>query len=61
MELETRYARSGEARLAYQVFGDGPIDLVSFGGPALHIDVLWEYPGFAHWYERLAGFARVLD
>jgi len=60
VELETRYARSGEARLAYQVFGDGPIDLVSFGGPALHIDVLWEYPGFAHWYERMAGFARVL-
>jgi class 3 adenylate cyclase len=60
VELETRYARSGDARLVYQVFGDGPIDLVSFGGPALHIDVLWEYPGFAHWYERMAGFARVL-
>jgi class 3 adenylate cyclase len=52
VELETRYARSGEARLVYQVFGDGPIDLVAFGGPALHIDVLWEYPGMAHWYER---------
>ncbi len=60
MELQTRYARNGDARLVYQVFGDGPIDLVSFGGPALHIDVLWEYPGMAHWYERMAGFARVL-
>ena len=60
MELQTRYARSGDARLAYQVFGDGPIDLVSFGGPAFHIDVIWEYPGFARWYERMAGFARVL-
>jgi class 3 adenylate cyclase len=60
VDLQTRYARCGEARLAYQVFGDGPIDLVAFGGPALHIDVLWEYPGMAHWYERMAGFARVL-
>jgi class 3 adenylate cyclase len=60
VDRETRYARVGDARLVYQVFGEGPIDLVSFGGPALHIDVLWEYPGMAHWYERMAGFARVL-
>jgi class 3 adenylate cyclase len=60
VELQTRYARSGDARLAYQVFGDGPIDLVSYGGPALHLDVIWEYPGSARWYERMAGFARVL-
>jgi hypothetical protein len=35
----TRYARSGEARIAFQVMGDGPPDLVVIGGPASHLDL----------------------
>ena len=50
---ETKYARLGGDRIAYQVVGDGPPDLVvtlfSFG----HIDIAWETPGspcsFARW------------
>lgn len=47
----TRFARSGEARIAYQVFGDGP-DLVVIGGPASHLDLEWEEPGTARSFKR---------
>jgi class 3 adenylate cyclase len=56
----TRYARSGEAMIAYQVIGDGPIDLVSVGGPASHLDLQWEEPGTASGFERYASFARLV-
>src|SRR5215211_2305435 len=56
----THYAKSGEASIAYQVIGEGPVDLVSVGGPASHLDVEWENPVAARAYERLASFTRLV-
>jgi class 3 adenylate cyclase len=57
---ETKYARLGGDRIAYQVVGDGPPDLVltlnSFG----HVDIGWEEPGYALFLRTLASFSRVI-
>jgi class 3 adenylate cyclase len=58
---ETRYASSGDLSIAYQVFGDGPLDIVLAWGGVSHIELFWEWPGFARYFERLAGFARVIQ
>ncbi len=57
---ETRYARCGEINIAYQVFGEGPVDLVLVPGWVSNIDVMWEEPRLAGWLRRLASFARVI-
>src|SRR5918999_4662716 len=56
----TRYAKSGEANIAYQVFGEGECDLVLIGGPASHLDLEWENPLSERAAMRLASFARVI-
>jgi len=56
----TRYARSGDASIAYQVVGEGPIDLVVVNGPASHLEVIWEEPAAARCFERLASFSRLV-
>ena len=56
----TRFARSGDAMIAYQVVGEGELDLVLVGGPASHLDLQWEDPFSARAIERFASFARVL-
>jgi class 3 adenylate cyclase len=56
----THYAQSGEASIAYQVIGEGPIDLVSIGGPASHLDLEWENPLTERAYERVASFSRLV-
>lgn len=56
----TRYAHSGDASIAYQVAGAGPSDLVVISGPASHLELLWEEPGTARCFERLASFARLI-
>jgi class 3 adenylate cyclase len=56
----TRYARSGEARIAYQVIGDGPPEVVVVGGPASHLDLQWEDPETARARRRYASFARAI-
>jgi class 3 adenylate cyclase len=60
MQPETRYARSGDVGIAYQVVGDGPRDLVIAFPFISHLDLLWESPGEAHFVRRLARFARVI-
>jgi pimeloyl-ACP methyl ester carboxylesterase len=55
-----RYAKSGDVSIAYQVVGDGPIDLVLVLGFATHLDLQWEMPPFAHFFERLGSFARLI-
>src|SRR4051812_13499357 len=60
MAPQTRYARSGELSIAYQVIGDGPVDLVLGPGFVSHLEYAWEYPGFAHYLRRLAAFARLI-
>ncbi len=55
-----RYAKSGDAHIAYQVVGDGPIDLVYVGGPAAHLDMEWENPLAARAMEETGRFARLV-
>jgi hypothetical protein len=49
---ETRYAKSGDLRIAYQVAGNGPIDLVFVPGFLSNLDVHWEDPGYNHLLQR---------
>jgi pimeloyl-ACP methyl ester carboxylesterase/DNA-binding winged helix-turn-helix (wHTH) protein len=57
---ETKYARSGEVNIAYQVVGDAPLDLVFVLGWVSHLEYLWLEPSFARFVMRLASFARVI-
>ncbi|HEX6311887.1 MAG TPA: adenylate/guanylate cyclase domain-containing protein [Acidimicrobiia bacterium] len=57
---ETRYAQSGELSIAYQVFGEGPMDLVFVPGFISHGDLSWETDIFRGAYNRFASFARVI-
>ncbi|HSS79931.1 MAG TPA: adenylate/guanylate cyclase domain-containing protein [Gaiellaceae bacterium] len=56
----TRYARSGEVHLAYQVIGDGPRDVVLSLDWASHLEVLWEQPFVQDLVSSLARYSRVL-
>jgi len=58
--LETKYARSGDIHVAYQVIGDAPIDLIYIPGWVSHLDLIWEQPLFARFLRRLATFSRVI-
>jgi DNA-binding winged helix-turn-helix (wHTH) protein len=55
----TRYARSDDVHVAYQLFGDGPVDLVLTPGFVSHIDNYWDDPHLARWLHRLGALARV--
>jgi class 3 adenylate cyclase len=57
---ETRYAKSGDVNIAYQVVGDGPLDLVLVPGFVSHLENDWEEPRSAHFLERLASFSRLI-
>jgi class 3 adenylate cyclase/pimeloyl-ACP methyl ester carboxylesterase len=57
---ETRYAKSGDVHIAYQVSGAGPRDLVFVAGFVSHLELDWEVPARAHFYERLGKFARLI-
>ena len=56
----TRYAKSGPVHIAYQVFGDGPVDLVFVPGFISHIENYWDEPNCARFFDRLGSFARVV-
>src|SRR5205085_6409894 len=51
-----RYAHVGDAGIAYRVMGQGPPDLVTIGGPASHLDIMFEDPEVVRVQERLASF-----
>jgi pimeloyl-ACP methyl ester carboxylesterase len=57
---ETRYAKSGDVHIAYQVVGDGPFDLLFVPGFISNVDHSWEDPGRARLFSRLAGFSRLI-
>jgi pimeloyl-ACP methyl ester carboxylesterase len=57
---ETRYAKSGDLNIAYQVVGDGPVDLIYVPGWISNVELNWEEPAHAHVLERLAGFSRLI-
>lgn len=60
MQPETRYAKSGDAHIAYQVMGDGPFDLVLVPGWVSHLDLNWAHPTFPRFANRLASFSRLI-
>jgi class 3 adenylate cyclase/pimeloyl-ACP methyl ester carboxylesterase len=57
---ETSYAKCGELSLAYQVFGDGPVELVFVASLASHVELFWTVPEFKAFFDQLATFCRVL-
>jgi class 3 adenylate cyclase len=57
---QTRYARSGATNIAYQVHGDGPVDVLMNVGIISHLEHLWEEPGVARMLESIASFARLI-
>ena len=57
---EVKYARSGDVRIAYQVFGAGPLDLI-YGRTAIsHLELVWEEPSVAAYFRELGTMARVI-
>lgn len=56
----TRYAKSGTLNIAYQVVGEGPLDLVFVAGWISNVELGWEDPAIAGFYERLASFSRLI-
>ena len=60
MMSETKYARSGTVNIAYQVYGDGPIDLVMAPGWIFHLEVVWEEPSFERMINRFLPNFRVI-
>ncbi len=60
MQPETKYAKSGDVNIAYQVVGDGPIDLVFVPGYVSHLEYAWEEPSIARFFQRLASFSRLI-
>lgn len=57
---ETRYAKSGDVNIAFQITGEGPRDLVLVPGFVSHLDADWDEPRSAHFLERLASFSRLI-
>lgn len=60
MPPQTRYAKSGDVNIAYQVIGDGPIDVVFVMGWVSNIDYFWQEPSFARFLNRIASFSRLI-
>lgn len=56
----TRYAQNGEIGLAYQVFGEGPVDLIMVPGWLSNLDLFWQQPRAASFFLELAKFSRVI-
>jgi class 3 adenylate cyclase len=60
MTPETRYAKSGDVHIAYQVAGEGPVDLVFVAGWITHLELAWEDPVVGRFLRRLASFSRLI-
>jgi pimeloyl-ACP methyl ester carboxylesterase len=60
VQPETKYARLGRDRIAYQVLGEGPPDLVMTTGSFGHVDLAWEDPAIALFLRTLASFSRLI-
>lgn len=57
---ETRYTKSGDVNIAYQVLGEGPRDLVLVPGWVSNVEIAWEEPALARFLNRLASFSRLI-
>jgi pimeloyl-ACP methyl ester carboxylesterase len=60
LQPETRFAKSGELSIAYQVVGDGPVDLVYVPGFMSHVELNWDYAFYSSAFERTAKFCRLV-
>jgi pimeloyl-ACP methyl ester carboxylesterase len=60
VQPDTRYTRSGDVNIAYQVVGEGPLDLVFVPGFLSHLDIQWTDPGMTRLLGGLSSFARVI-
>jgi class 3 adenylate cyclase len=60
MPPPTKYVRSGDIHIAYQVLGGGPIDLVFVPSWISQVEAYWEEPSVARYFERLASFSRLI-
>ena len=60
LKPQTKYAKSDGLSIAYQVFGEGPIDLVWVPGFVSNVEAAWLVPSLVRLYERMASFARVI-
>lgn len=60
MQPETRYARSGDVSIAYQVVGDGPFDVVFVPPTVSHVELGWDVRGMRLLRERISSFARLI-
>jgi pimeloyl-ACP methyl ester carboxylesterase/class 3 adenylate cyclase len=60
MPPQTHYAKSGDVNIAYQVVGDGPLDLVFVPGFVSHLDLQWADPRIARFLDKLASFSRLI-
>jgi len=60
VQPKTRYAKSGDGSIAYQVLGEGPLDLVFIPGFVSNVEFYWELPTTTRAFERLASFSRVV-
>jgi pimeloyl-ACP methyl ester carboxylesterase len=58
--VQTRYAKSGDVHIAYQVVGDGPVDLVLVPGWVSNVELWWEDPGWSAFLQRLSSFSRLI-
>jgi class 3 adenylate cyclase/pimeloyl-ACP methyl ester carboxylesterase len=58
---ETRYAKKGDAHIAYQVVGEGPLDLVLVSTWFSHVEARWDLPGYVRYLRRLASFSRLIS
>lgn len=57
---QTRYARTGEVHIAYQVIGRGPVDLIMIPGWVSHVEFMWEIPMIASFMRRISHFCRLI-
>ncbi len=60
MGPETKFTKSGDVNIAYQVVGHGPLDIVLVPGWISNIEFAWQSRAFAHMCERLSSFARLI-
>ena len=60
MPAKTQYTRSGDLHIAYQVVGEGPLDLVYVPGWISHVELAWEEPTLGRFLRRLASFSRLI-
>ena len=57
---QPRYAKNGDVHIAYQVVGEGPVDVVYTPGIWSNLDIMWEWPAWARYLKRLAAFSRLI-